>query len=186
MANNGIPGVYAPIKYLWAQIQAEGILNDSHGNPIFDYKGLVPIIPIQDEPALLQAIGESDGVSSAPYIVYTWYSNGIDSDWFITYDTIVFTVKSQDLTIARKLILLMKTLFRRYDESATAVNDFVSKTNFGAYDADYKAYGYTYISVWALTGGLPGTVDLEPVHATVTIRVGFTWDGNDQPLPPLP
>jgi hypothetical protein len=139
----------------------------------------------------LQAIGESDGVSTAPYIVYTWYSNGIDSDWYITYDTIVFTVKAaQDTKVARQLVLLAKTLFRRWDESAQAVNAWVNTPGraqeFGTVFADYEAYNYTHISVWALTGGLPGTMDLEPVHATITIRVGFTWDGNDQPIPPLP
>jgi hypothetical protein len=120
MANNGIPAVFGPIKYFWAQIKAHGILD------AYDYKGLIPIIPVQDEPALLQAIGESDGVSTAPYIVYTWYSNGIDSDWFMTYDTIVFTVKAaQDTKVARQLVLLAKTLFRRWDESAQAVNAWV-------------------------------------------------------------
>lgn len=180
MANNGVPSAFTVIKYLWAHIENAHILDG------YDYKGLVPIIPIQDEPGLLQVIGEQDGVSTAPYIVYTWYNNGVDADWFHTYDTLVFTVKSLDQKATRQLILLMKTLFRRYDESAAAVNDFKLKTDFGTFNADYQKYNYTYVSVWALTGGMPGTMDLEPVHATVTIRVGFTWDGNDEPLPPLP
>jgi hypothetical protein len=93
MANNGIPAVFAPIKYLWAQIQAQGILDDSHGTTT---RALSRLFRFRTSQLCLQAIGESDGVSTAPYIVYTWYSNGIDSDWYITYDTIVFTVKSQD------------------------------------------------------------------------------------------
>lgn len=180
MENNGIPAGFAVVKYLWAHIDNAGILDG------YDYKGLIPIIPIQDEPGLLQAIGETDGIGGAPYIVYTWYNNGIDANWYLTYDTLVFTIKSPDQRASRRLILLMKTLFRRYDDSAQAVNKYVGTHDMGTYRNEYNMYNYKYISVWSLTGGVPGTIDLEPVHATVTIRVGFTWDGNSESLPELP
>lgn len=180
--NNGISAGSAVIRWLWAQIDHSGILADYKDN----YQGLVPIVPIQDEPGLLSTIGEHDGVSNAPYIVYTWYNNGIDANFYLAYDTLVFTIKAQDQKAVRQLILLMKTLFRRYDESAQALNRWVARTDLGSYASDYREYNYKYISVWALTGGIPGTLDLEPVHANVTIRVGFTWDGNSQPLPELP
>jgi hypothetical protein len=181
-SNNGISAGSAVIRWLWAQIENSGILSPYTDN----YQGFVPIVPIQDEPGLLSTIGEHDGVSNAPYIVYTWYNNGIDPSFYLAYDTLVFTIKSNDQKAVRQLILLMKTIFRRYDESAQALNRWVARQQFGTLDAEYKAYSYKYISVWALTGGVPGTMDLEPVHANVTIRVGFTWDGNSQPLPELP
>jgi hypothetical protein len=180
MESNSIPAGFGVVRYLGEHIMASDILST------YDYKGLTPIVPIQDEPALLQVIGAQDGISTAPYIVYTWYNNGIDTNYYLTYDTVVFTIKSLDQKAARQLVLLMKNLFRRWDESGQAVNRYVAGKNFGALDAQYKEYNYKYISLWALTGGLPGTIDMEPVHATVTIRVGFTWDGNSQPLPELP
>lgn len=173
MATDSVPAVYGLNKFLWDRIESAGILT------ALDYGGLIPIVPTQETAALRQAIDEQAGVKSAPYIVYSWYNNGFNQDWFRPVDTVVYVINSTDGKKLRELVLLIIDCFKRYDESALAVNEFI----FGSDLSDeYKAYDYKSILLVSANGGQPTALDNEPMEALVTVRVQYTNERDDKPL----
>lgn len=173
--SENIPAVYGLIKYLWSHIETAGILGDNYG-------GLVPIVPDQEVPLLQQAMDVQDGIQSFPYIVYAWNTNGYDYAWYEQVDQVVLLVNSTDNAKLRELLLLVLDHFKRFDESAIAVNRFVQANDFGTRDAEYKAYDYKTISVQQATGGRPGASEDDPIQAMITIRVCYTNSRDDTPL----
>lgn len=173
MATN-VPAVFGLNKYLWAQIVAQGILDKNN------YGGLIPIVPVQETAGLKQAMDEQAGVGSFPYIVYNWNTNGYNQDWFKATDQIIYVVNATNQAKLRELVLLILDLFKRYDESAAAVNEFIFKSDLGP---AYKAYDYKHISVSAASGGSPTALDNEPIEAVITVRVNYTNSGDDLRLP---
>lgn len=185
---NDIPAVFGLNRYLWKQMQEQlGMTTEPYG-------GLTPLIPNGEVPQLLQAIDEQPGINSYPYIVYTWYTNGYSPDtWYRPTDTIIYTVYSLDQTRLRQLILLITNLFKRYDDSAQAVNAFIQGTLPDGVDPQddspdvpgfaYRQYHYNYTYVAAATGGQSTNIENDPITATITVRVGYTNPENDLPLP---
>src|SRR5437763_15529617 len=112
MEIKNIPSVYGLNRVLWAAIVQSGIIPDAA-----NYNGLIPIIPTQEEPQFISAMDAQDGIMSFPYIVYHWYTNGIDPvSWYKTTDTVVYKVYAIDQPALRKLVALITDLFKRYDE----------------------------------------------------------------------
>lgn len=173
MATN-VPAVFGLNRYLWAQIETQGILDKNN------YGGLIPIVPVQETAGLKQAMDEQAGVGSFPYIVYNWNTNGYNQDWFNATDQIVYVVNATDQKKLRELTLLILEVFKRYDESAAAVNNFIFKSTLGP---AYKAYDYKHISISSASGGTPTMLDNEPIEAVITVRVAYTNSGDDSPLP---
>jgi uncharacterized protein RhaS with RHS repeats len=168
-----IPAVYGLNRYLWAKIQEEAILDPA------SYGGLIPIIPTQEVPQLAQAMDSQDGIRSFPFIVYTWNTNGYDQEWYTASDQIIYVINSNDGKKLRQLVLLISKQFKRFDESARAVNEFVQGSTLSD---EYKAYDYKYISVQAGTGGQPGFNENDPISAMVTVRAMYTHTADDEPL----
>jgi hypothetical protein len=182
MESNHIPAVFGLNRYLWDKLSngidgADPIMNLS------DYGGLNPIIPLQEEPGLLKAIEDQPGIKSAPYITYTWYTNGYSADsWYQPTDTVLYTIYSVGQKKLRQIVLLMSHLFKQYDLSAQSVNRFIQDPANNFSDA-YKAYNYNFISVAASTGGTHVSMENDSITATMTLRVNYINDENDQPLP---
>jgi hypothetical protein len=175
MEINSVPAVFGMNGYLWSQIQAGSILSPS------DYGGLIPIIPIQQEPQLITAIEAVGGISSAPYIVYSWYNAAIDANsWYRPTDMVVYSIYSLDQLKLRQLYMLMFNLFSKFDVSAQAVNKFVQGSSMSA---EAKQYNYNFISVSAGMAGQPQQVENAPYRATLTLRVNYTNPSFDEPLP---
>lgn len=177
MANNGIPAVFGINKYLWNQLQVQNIIPNTD-----PYGGLTPIVPIQESSQLLQAIDASNpNQTSAPYIVYHWYTNNIDAkSWFKQEDTLVYTVYALDQKVGRQILLLLVDSFKRFDLSARAVNNYIQSSGLSQ---DYKDYLYQYISVRSATGGTSTTIENDPTTFTVTLRVCYSNPTVDIPLP---
>lgn len=177
MAAKHIPSVFAVNKYLWKQIEAQGILTKD------SYNGLTPIIPIQESAQFIQAMDAVAGVGAYPYIVYSWYTNSIDADsWYQQTDTVIYTIYSTDQTKLRQLVLLFLNLLKRFDMTADRINDFIYDPD-NALGSEYTAYNYKTIWVAASNAGTPSGYENDPNQATITVRVKYTNDGNDDPLP---
>lgn len=111
-------------KYLWSELQAAGILSAS------DYTvgslSLNPIVPIQQQPELVDKIG------GKPFIVYDEIESVVDSDlWYVHNEQVLFTVYAEDFKTANKIRNLMVDLFRRQDASAHDLNLYTAANNFG-------------------------------------------------------
>lgn len=173
MASKYIPAVLGLNKFLWNFISGD----------IFDgdYRGLVPIIPTGEAPQLLQVLDEQPGIGNSPYIVYTYYTNGINADsWYKTTDTVLYTVYAPNQAKLNEIVTYMVNLFKRFDVSAGEVNRFI-QTAPGLDDA-YLAYHYNYISVVSATGGTAPDIENDPIRATITLRVNYTNPIVDTPF----
>lgn len=174
MVHKHIPAVFGVNKYLWHQIESEGILDKAN------YGDMIPIIPVQEQPGFIQAMEERPGIGQFPYIVYSWYSNGIDSDtWYRQTDTVVYNIYSTDAKKLRELVLLTVDHLKRYDDSAQAVGQYLAGV-VGLND-EYLDYDYKTIWVAATTAGTPSSYENNPNRASVTVRITYTDDANDRP-----
>jgi hypothetical protein len=169
-----IPAVFAVNRYLWSRILADGILDPDN------YDGLIPLVPIQESAPFIQAMEEQSGIGQFPFIVYSWYANGIgSSDWYKQTDTFIYTIYSTDQAKLNQLVLLLTNHLKRYDDSAAAVNRFKATLE----NPEYALYDYKSISIAAINGGSPTGLENAPNAATITVRAQYTHDGNDEPLP---
>jgi hypothetical protein len=111
-------------KWLWSELQSNGILN------ALDYNvgalAMVPIVPVQQQPELVDKIG------GKPFILYDEVESSVDSDlWYVHNEQVLFTVFAEDFKTANKIRNLMVDLFRRQDASAHDLNLFTGSENFG-------------------------------------------------------
>jgi hypothetical protein len=103
-------------KWLWNELQAKGIMSSSDYN-ITGIGALVPIVPVQQQPELMDKIG------GKPFITYDFVTEYVESDmWIINCEQILFTVWCDNFAQATKIKNLMIDLFRRQDESARDLN----------------------------------------------------------------
>jgi hypothetical protein len=173
MAYDSVPAVYGLNKYLWAKIKEKGILNEAN------YGGLIPIIPNQEVAGLRQAIDAAPGIGGNGFIVYSWYTNGYGQNWFEPIDTVIYRIEATNGKELRQLILLTIDAFKRYDDSAVAINDFIQGSTLGD---EYKAYNYLSVYTAAAQAGSPNSLEDEPMQATVTVRVQYTNEKDNNVL----
>lgn len=192
-----IPAVYGVNKYLWQKIQDAGIITAD--DQASQYGGFVPIIPVQEEPQFLTAMDATPGYNSSPYIIYNWYSGPIDPvSWYKQSEFLVYAINSLDQVKLRQLFLLTTNIFKRWDESAEAVNRYINQTTTTTtsgtpdgqtppppstafnFSPEYRAYHYHSISVVSSHAGIPQTEgENSPMVATVTLRVHYSNTNND-------
>ena len=106
-------------KWLWSELQTQGILNAS------DYQvgatSIVPIVPVQQQPELVDKIG------GKPFITYDVVEAPVPSDiWYVHTEQILFTVFCEDFAKSSQIRSLMIDLFRRQDSSAADLNRFTT------------------------------------------------------------
>lgn len=166
MANKYHP-VHAINRYLWSRIEEEGILNKA------DYEGMVPIVPIEETPDLLTVIQGQEGISTRPYIVYTWNKVNTGQMWFMKTHQVAYSVRSPvDLG---SLINLFEHEFEQYDKSAQKVNSYLSTLpDINGILHPLRKWKFQYISVSTLGGGLPAESENGVNEALITITATFT------------
>jgi hypothetical protein len=170
---NSIPAVFGMNRYLWAKLTGAGLMDPA------DYNGLTPIVPFQEEAQLKQAVDAGPGIGSKPYIVYNYGNNGFDSRWFTPSDQVIYTIDSVDGKRLREIYQFINNLFKRYDESAEAVNRWIDSSDLGP---EYRNIEYKSIQVFAATAGHYRDLENEPIHATITVRVLYTNTADAEPL----
>ena len=161
--NYTLSPVHAINKYLWDAIQDAGFMNPAN------YGSLVPIIPTQQIPEMNAMIAAG---KSVPFIVYTYRTNAISEDWFIQDDSIVYVIYSQNQSDLIKINNLMVDIFKRWDESGQAVQDYIDTLNHPV----LKQYDIKSVSVDSAGGPDPQSEENGRMTAIVTIRVTYTVD----------
>lgn len=172
MAISSIHPAYAINKFLWAQIETEGIMaKTDYATPQLP-AGIVPIVPVQETPELLQVIESQQGIRSLPYIVFTWSKINTGQAWFIKTHEIAYAIRSADDLKMRKLINLFDELFKDYDMAAHRVNAYVQANGL----ASHKAYHFKTISVSTLGGQMPTESENDVNESLITIRATFSGE----------
>lgn len=111
-------------KWLWAEMQSNGIVSASDYN-ILGKGTIVPIVPVQQQKELIDQVG------GKPFITYDIVGEAVPAGlWYITCEQVLFTVWCEDFKTARALRNLMYDLFRRQDDSARDLNE-ITTSDFG-------------------------------------------------------
>lgn len=170
MAISSIHPVHAINRFLWAQIEAEGILSKTDYATSTMPAGIVPIVPVRETPDLMTLIDSLPGVNSRPYIVYTWAKLNTGQDWFIKTHEIAYAIRSDDDTKLAQLMNLYENLFEDYDQAAHRVNAYVLAN--GA--ASHKQFTFKHISIASISEQMPGEAEGAPNESIITIRATYT------------
>lgn len=156
--------------YLWNAIETEGILSKAdYISPATPVDGLIPVVPVEEEPDLMKAIESQIGVTSRPYIVYTWTKIPTGQTWFLKTHHITFAIRSTDDVKMGQLINLFESLFQDFDEAARRVNDYIALGP----DA-FKRFTFKVIETREMGSQGPSMVENGVKEAIVILRATFT------------
>ena len=170
MAIDSIHPVHAINRYLWNRIEAEGILSKTDYATATMPGGIVPIVPVRETPELMTLIDSLPGVSSRPFIVYTWAKINTGQDWFMKTHEIAYAIRSDDDTKLAQLMNLFQALFESYDLAAQRVNAFVNSA--GA--ASHRQFHFKHISIASISEQMPGEQENAPNESIITLRATYT------------
>jgi hypothetical protein len=156
---------------VWDAIEQEGILSKSDYflDGVTPVGGLIPLIPVEEEPDLMKVIDAQPGVSSRPYIIYTWAKVNTGQAWFLKTHHISFFIRSNDGVKMRQLINLFEKYFQDFDEAARRVNDYII-----AGPDVFKRFHFKWIEARDLGSQGPAESEGGIQEAMVTLRVTFS------------
>lgn len=103
--------VYALNSYLWKLLEANLEWTKA------DYNGLVPIAPLAQQPELMQ--------TGKPFIIYGSSNHPAGHLYSLDSDSIAYTIYAVTVTEANKIAQLMVDTFKRQDDAAADVNQWL-------------------------------------------------------------
>lgn len=159
--------VHALNRFLWYHISLNGIMQK------IPYQGvqLTPLVPIEETPTLITAIEAQSGMGSMPFIVYNWTKIDSGQMWFIEQHEIAYSIRSSDDDTMRQLINLFDDLFKKYDESAQAVNEYLQSSG---QPASLLQWHFHSMNVSNLGGQMPVDTEDGMSESLISVRIMFT------------
>jgi len=110
-------------KFLWREFEAEGIFEatDYYSDNIGET--IIPIIPVQQQPELNQFL------NGKKHIVYDKTNMTYESNWLVCTEKMQFTLYAVDVADINEMRNFIIDLFRRMDESARDINNFMGNSS---------------------------------------------------------
>jgi hypothetical protein len=107
-------------NYIWNAIKQSKILNvnDYYADGFVD--PLIPIIPAQQVPEF------NNMLPGKTYMFYDFEVQQIPVQWWMLKESFTITIMCQNYEVINQINNLIIDLFRRYDESASDINSFLS------------------------------------------------------------
>lgn len=177
MAINNVHPVHAINRYLWSRIEFEQILKKDEYRASGMTVGMTPIVPVEETAELISVIESQEGITSRPYIVYTFSRVNTGQMWFMKTHQIAYSIRSTDDYKMGQLVNLFEREFERYDESARRVNRYMQglpPATAPAPDALKNRFTFKHISLQQVSGPLPAESENGENEALVTIAATFT------------
>lgn len=161
-----IDGAHVIRKYLLAKLHAENLI-PAVGSTGYPYE---PFVPSRGYSEL------TDLTEGKPFIVYSYTSNNFADEWWITGETMVMRVYSDNEEQIRIISSYIAALLRRADWAVEDLNDWV---NAGG-DAVLKKFNFHQLQVNNKVG--PEAMENEGGRqvGTVTVRYEYTRDQGTQ------
>ena len=131
-----------------------------------NYGGLIPIVPLSDEPEL----NDFDG----PHIVYGYTGDTSGDAFWQRSGTMTFAIYDDNFRRLGRTLNVLETAFSRADHAAHDVNRFCSA--FSTYDLKGIRFGCIYIGF--MEGGIPETQEGGRQSALFNIRFDYFVDYN--------
>ena len=110
-------------KYLWSQLKSNNIFTDTDYYSDNIGQEIIPIIPVQQSPEMNQFL------SGKKHIVYDKIGLSYEENWAICCEQILFTIYSTDVSEINEIRNLMTDLFRRMDDTAEDINNFIGSNS---------------------------------------------------------
>jgi len=110
-------------KFLWRELEAQGIFKETDYYSDNVGEIIIPIIPVQQQPELNQFL------NGKKHIVYDKTNMTYDSNWLICIEKMQFTLYAIDVSDINEMRNFIIDLFRRMDESARDINSFMGNTS---------------------------------------------------------
>jgi len=175
MPINNVHPVHAINRYLWERIASEGILDRNNYKGPGMTTGMIPVVPVEETADLITIIESQAGITSHPYIVYTWNRINTGQMWYLKSHQIAYSVRSTDQVKMGQLVNLFEREFERYDESARNVNRYLQTAQTTPpVPALLKKYSFKYINLTQISGPMPAEAENEENEALITITAAFT------------
>lgn len=175
MAMSNVFPVHAVNKYLWHRLsdEASAYEGDRPGESILSrYNNIVPIVPVEEVPDLMQAIDSQPGVGSRPYIVYAWNRvNSQGAAWYLKTHQIAYAVRSADDDKMRQTINLFEQEFQDQDRAALRLNAYLGSLPEAS---PLKRFQFKYLNISSLGGQLPAEVENGVSESLITVSATFT------------
>jgi hypothetical protein len=106
-------------KYIWDEIQSKELLNPQNYYAEGFDDALVPIIPVQQVPEF------NNLLPGKTYMLYDFEVKTVPVAWWMTEELMSISVISQNYDKINEITNLLHDLFRRYDESAGNINEYL-------------------------------------------------------------
>lgn len=158
-------GVHVLNKFLWANLEAKGVMS------LLDYNGLVPIIPTQQVPVF------NNMASGKPFIVYTYIVSSYDADLWANVEQVTYRIFSDDEKKLRQVTNFIVDLCKRFDWTANDVNLWLETAGFPA-DSDDRKFDFKYVQVVGASSPEPFAQEGGRQDSSVTVRVAYTHDSD--------
>lgn len=123
MADYNKLAIYEINDFLWSTLQTSTLL-DKNNYYSDEFGGfLTPIVPAQQIPEF------NNLLPGKTYIVYDYEVKPTVEHWWITEEVITYSIVSQNYDEINKILNFMSDNFRRYDESAKDINNYVGASS---------------------------------------------------------
>lgn len=150
---------YVLRSYTWELLKRNTDLTDDDYDADGNGDGLIPIVPLGEEPELAQF--------DKPYIVYGYAESPTGELYAKNNGNMVYVIYSSKFEELGKITNIIKTAFERGDESARDVNEFSS--TIGA----FVGIRFGTIEVGFLEGGSPEEDEGGRMSAAINIRYEY-------------
>lgn len=150
-----ISPVYLLRSYAWAVLKA----NDSELWNEQNYDGLVPIVPLNEEPEIVEF--------GRPYLVYGYAIDSTGSLYARKSGSLTFAIYDTNFRRLTDTLNILQTAFERQDESATDINNYTSLI------PGFVGINFGYTSVSFAEGGSPE--ESEGGNQSALINIAFEY-----------
>lgn len=158
MASYKLTGAHALNAFTQAKLVEAGLIT------LADYKGLVPIIPAQQQPEYTNL------AKGIPFIVYNYAQEGTYQDWWLEHEQVAYVIYTDDANKIRDIINYLNKLYRRFDWSAQEINTWLAANG----SAAQKAFDFKYVRVVNASSLEPATEEGGRHSALIVLHACFT------------
>ena len=148
-------------KYVWAKIVEAGLLDPDDYRVDGIPQPLVPIIPSQQVPEFVNLL------TGKAFIIYEYKVYPTKVQWWMTDETATFYIDTPNFDLSNRIVNLLHDLFRRFDESAGEINDYL---------AGQTSFIFHNTSIGAIDSALPSKV--EGGFQEAIVEVDYTYSRN--------
>jgi hypothetical protein len=123
MTNYKLDAVNEIRKFLWNEFKNAEIFDETDYYSDNINETIIPIIPVQQLPEMNQFL------SGKKHIVYDKTGMTYDDTWLVCNEQVMFTLYATDISDINEMRNFIVDLFRRSDESARDINNFMPNSS---------------------------------------------------------